>query len=236
MLIIMNDNILENLHMMQISDSFFPTGLFATSNGIETLFYEKKISTALELLELNKVMIEQQLGSSECIILANAFECARKSDYEKIIELDEICCSMRTNKETRKASIRSGKQLVRCVKEFLDKDKTLNWYDNSIQEGKTIGMYSISFGICSNAMQIRKEKVLTMFLYGFVISNIGASLRLGMIQHFEGQKLIHELKPLIVKTVNENINKPISDICQFMPQIEIFQMYHEKTDSSMFMT
>lgn len=230
------DEISEGLHMMQLSDSFFPTGLFATSNGIETLFFEREISTAAELLELNRVIIEQQLAPGECIILANAYDSATEENFEQIKEIDEIYCSMRTNKETREASIRSGNQLARCVKEFLDTDKTLNWYGDSLHNGKVTGGYPVSFAICCNALDIGKEKAVTMFLYGFVASTVGAALRLGMIQHFEGQRIIHQTKPLIAKTARENPSKPLTDIWQFIPQMEIFQMHHEKMDSKMFIT
>lgn len=230
------DNTAQELHMMQLSDSFFPTGLFATSNGVETLFYNKKISTASELLEFNRVVLEQQLGPAECVILANVFEYAKSLDYDKIIEIDEICCSLRTNKEIREASIRSGKQLVRCVKEFLDENKILNQYSESLHDDKILGSYPVSFGICCNAMQISKERAIMMFLYGFIVSTVGAALRLGIIQHFEGQKIIHQLKPLITKIVQDNSDRSVSEIWQFAPQIEIFQMHHEKMDSKMFIT
>jgi len=36
------DEIEQELGVMQLSDSFFPTGIFTTSNGLEFLFSEKK--------------------------------------------------------------------------------------------------------------------------------------------------------------------------------------------------
>ena len=44
------DDIAEDLHVMQLSDSFFPTGLFATSNGLETLFFDKKINHSVRII------------------------------------------------------------------------------------------------------------------------------------------------------------------------------------------
>ena len=230
------DNLAEELDMMQLSDSFFPTGLFATSNGLESLFLNKKINTAHELIEFNKVYLEQQLGPSDCIVLANTHDFAKSLNFKKIKELDSICSSIRIIKETREASFRSGIQLARCVKEFQNNDELLNWYYDEIQNGSVTGVYPVSFAICCNALGIKKEKVLLMFLYGFVVSNVGAALRLGMIQHFEGQKIIHSLKPLMAKIAKENSNKPIEEMWQFSPQIEINQMYHEKMDSKMFIT
>lgn len=230
------DDFFEELHVMQLSDSFFPTGLFATSNGLETIFFDRKLTSSQELVEFSRVIIEQQLGPSDCIVLANAYNFAKSSDYDKIMELDEMYCSFRTIKEMRDASIRSGSQLVKCIKEFLNEDQSLNWFSNCLHDRKISGTYPVSFAICCNALGITKEKVLLMFLYGFVTSTVGAALRLGMIQHLEGQRIIHQLKPLMIKIVKENLNKQVADIWQFAPQIEIFQMQHEKMDSKMFIT
>jgi urease accessory protein len=75
-----------------------------------------------------------------------------------------------------------------------------------------------------------------MLLYGFVVSVIGAALRLGILQHLDGQKIIHELKPFILVSVNENIGKSLSSIWQFAPAIDIKQMKHEQMDARMFIT
>ena len=77
---------------------------------------------------------------------------------------------------------------------------------------------------------------MIMFLYGFIVMMTGAALRLGLIQHLEGQKIIHELKPVISQTVKEYSNKSLFEMWQFAPQIDIVQMSHEKMDSKMFIT
>ena len=52
-------------------------------------------------------------------------------------------------------------------------------------------------------------------LYGFSVSMVGAALRLGMLQHFDGQRIIHELKPIMSETVEKNIDRPLSSMWQF---------------------
>ena len=233
---IIDDNLVDELDVMQLSDSFFPTGLFATSNGLESLFLGKKINTASELIEFNRTYIEQQIGPSDCIVLANVYNFAESMNFEKIKELDSICSSIRTIKETRDAAFRSGIQLTRCVREFCSDNRLLSWYYDEIQADNITGVYPVSFGICCNALGIKKEKSLLMLLYGFVVSTVGAALRLGMIQHFESQKIIHNLKPMMAKVTKESLDKTIEDIWQFCPQLEINQMSHEQMDSKMFIT
>lgn len=225
----------DELSVMQLSDSFFPTGLFATSNGLESLFLDKKITNVTDLIKYAKTCIKYQIGPSDCVILSNCIKLCKLKEHDKIKELDEICCAMKTIKETREASLRSGIQLARCVREFQN-DNTLNWYWQEIQEGSVTGVYPVSFAICCNALQISKDKAELMFLYSFVSSMSGAALRLGMIQHFESQRVIHELKSDIIDIIKENSTKSIQDIWQFSPQIEINQMRHESMDTKMFIT
>jgi urease accessory protein len=68
------------------------------------------------------------------------------------------------------------------------------------------------------------------------VSIVGAALRLGIVQHFEGQRIIHQLKPNILKTVKSNINRPLSSMWQFAPDIDIIQITHERMGSKMFIT
>jgi urease accessory protein len=104
------------------------------------------------------------------------------------------------------------------------------------KKGMISGAYPVSFGLCANALGIDPQKAGLMFLYGFVVSVVGAASRMGITQHYQAQKIIHELKPLIIKTVGENIDRPIKDSWQFAPHLEILQMRHEKMDSKMFIT
>jgi urease accessory protein len=75
-----------------------------------------------------------------------------------------------------------------------------------------------------------------MLFYGFTVSVIGAALRLGILQHFEAQKILNELKPTISETVQKYIKVPYDQMWQFAPQLDIIQIHHEKMDSKMFIT
>ena len=220
------------LAAMQLADSFFPSGIYATSNGLEFLFAEKKICSVEDLTQLIKINIIQQIGPTDCIALAGVFDSAENKDIKEIIKIDDIVFATKLVKEIRDASVKSGQQLVRCVLEFVKDDEILNQYEKN----KMHGIFPVSFAICCNAMNIKKEKSMAMLLYGFTVGMVGAALRLGLIQHFEAQKVIHEIKPVISKTVSEYSERSISEMWQFAPQVDISQMSHEKMDSKMFIT
>jgi urease accessory protein len=173
---------------------------------------------------------------TDCVALANVVDGANKNDFDKVIEADKIVFATKPIKEIRNASTRSGVQLIKCVSEFVSNDKILNQYKDNITKNKAHGVFPVAFAVCCNALEIKKEKSMAMMLYGFTVGIVGAALRLGIIQHFEGQKIIHSIKPIISQTIKEYSNKSLLEMWQFAPQVDVVQMSHEKMDSKMFIT
>jgi urease accessory protein len=122
------------------------------------------------------------------------------------------------------------------VNSFTNKKKTLQSYLKEIHAGNASGIYPVSLAVSAWSLDIPKYKAGMMLLYGFAISMIGAAIRLGVIQHIEAQKIIHNLKPYILNSLRENIDKPLSYIWQFAPGLDILQMKHEQMVSKMFIT
>ena len=224
------------LDIMQLSDSLFPTGLFATSNGIESMFRDGRVTTASELAGFVGTCIRQQLEPFDCVILGGAHGMAESSDRDGIRDIDAVCSASRTVAEVRGASTRSGTQLARCVREFHGTGDILNWYHDEIRSGGVTGAYPVSLAVCCQALGIGRERAALILLYGFVAGSAGAALRLGMIQHFEAQGIIHDLKPLMTDAARRSAGVAAADAWQFLPQIEINQMRHEGMDAKMFIT
>ena len=224
-----------DLSMLQLSDSFFPTGMYSMSNGLEAIFYSGKKMKAEELRDLIETLLQYQIGPADCTALGNAYEQATKFNLPQLLEVDRAIFSMKLVQEIRDASIRSGTQLVRCIRSFSS-NKILSQYDDAIRSGQAFGPYPVALAVVANAFIIPKEKAALIMLYSFSVSIVGAALRLGMLQHFDGQKVINELKPTILKVIKENINRPLEGIWQFAPSTDITQISHERMNSKMFIT
>lgn len=227
---------ISGVSLMQLSDSFFPTGMYTTSSGLEALYYQKKIKGADAIEELIKVYLQQQIGPADCVALGTGWECAKRNDLDELILVDKTLYHMRLVREVRDASTRSGTQLLRCVASFVTDDAILKNYLLSIKSGNAAGIFPVALAVAGNALAISKQNAGLALLYSFTVSIVGSALRLGMLQHFEGQKIIHRLKPDMIKIVQDNINRPLSSIWQFAPGIDIVQISHEKMNSKMFIT
>jgi len=222
------------LSIMQLSDSFFPAGMYTMSNGLETLFYQNKIKNAKQLQALVESCIRMQIGVADCVALGNTIDAANASNIESIIEIDQTLYAMKLVKEIREASVRSGVQLLNCIYAFA-KNSLLNKYRRAVSTERATGIYPVSLGIASNITGISKHSAALILLYSFSVSFVGAALRLGMIDHNEGQKIIHTLKPTIV-TASKNVTKPLQAMWQFFPALDIAQMMHERIENKMFVT
>lgn len=225
----------EDLSFLQLSDSLFPTGLYAMSNGLEAYFKSKKLSRN-DIEELIGVFLRQQVGPSDCTALGNAYESFKKSDLKGLVNIDQTLYSMRIIEEVRNASVRSGIQLLKCVSSFVKGNRILSGYQEAVTRGEATGIYAVSFAVASCSLHIPKQKAGLMLLYGFTVSIVGAALRLGILQHFDAQAIIHDLKPCMLESLQKNIDRPLSGMWQFAPGLDILQIKHEQMSSKMFIT
>jgi urease accessory protein len=227
---------IDEISMFQLSDSFFPSGMYTTSGGLEALYYSNRKITADQLRDLIKVYLEHQIGPADCSALGNSYEHIQRKDLERLVEVDNIIFSMKLIEEVRNASTRSGTQVLRCVSSFRTDNSIMNGYQQAVKDKRASGVYPVALAVCSNALGISKYKAGLMMLYGFSVSMVGAALRLGVLQHFDGQRIIHELKSSMSETVERNIDRPLTSMWQFAPDIDILQIAHERMSSKMFIT
>ena len=225
----------SELSIMQMSDSFFPTGLYTMSNGLETLFDEKQIQTVDQIEELISTIISYQLGPSDCVALSNSYDFAKLNDIDKVIQCDKQLYSMKLVKESRDAMCRSGSQMIKCVRSFTN-NNFLNLYHKEISNSNTPATHPVVTAVCSSILGIEKEKAAMMLLYGFTVSTIGAALRLGLVDHIQSQQILHKLKPNITSTIEKFMSIPLENMWQFAPQYDLVQMTHEQKFSKMFIT
>lgn len=225
-----------DLDLMQLSDSAFPSGMFATSGGLERLFGEGRAAGAAGLERFCRVSLERQVGPLDCASLSWAHGRCAAGDRAGVAEADAMCFAAKSVGEARDAARRSGAQLAGCVSALRGGDPMLSWYAGRVRGGGATGVYPVSMAVCCHAMGIPEGRALLMLLYGFASSAAGAALRLGMVHHIEAQEVIDGLKPLMLGIAAAREGSGPLDAWQFAPQLEIAQMEHEAADTRMFAT
>lgn len=220
------------LTMMQLCDSMFPSGLFSTSNGIESMYLAGDITSATDLERFCAAYLQNQVGPTDCVASAQAYRHAAAHDTVGLARLDQKITAMKTIQESRKAYRRSGMQTARCVANFIQHE-TLSWYVQHISDAGR-GSHPVAVGVCCYAMNLDGKMAPLATSYGFVTTSMGAGLRLGIIHHIESQQIMHALQPNILQAAEYGYTS--EEMWQFCPQAEIMQMSHEEMDTKMFIT
>ena len=143
---------------------------------------------------------------------------------------------MKLIKEIRDATCRSGSQMLKCIKVLVSNNKILNLYIDAVKNAETPATHPIVTALSCNIFGIEKKRAMLLMLHGFSTSMVGASLRLGLIDHIQSQKILHNLKPHIIQTIERFISVPLENMWQFTPEYDLVQMSHEQKFSKMFIT
>ena len=219
-------------HLMQLSDSFFPSGMFGLSGGLESFVKSGRIRSENNVLRFIRQQVKFQLVPCDCAVLLAVMNAAKKDDIEGAVVADNLFYSMKLTREARTASTRSGRQLLICVMNMKN-DGFANKFYNRIEERESAGSYPACLAVSANALGIPEKSTLRMMLYSYCASIVGSAIRLGVISHIEGQGILMR----VARDVNSAKPKNnINELWQLMPLSEIMQMQHELDDLRMFIT
>ena len=218
-------------HMMQLADSFFPSGTFGLSGGLESFVKSGRVKNRAQVIQLIRQQLKFQLLPCDCAVLSIAMNAARLGDIDRIVEVDRRYYSMKLVREVRTASTRTGKQLLHSLA-AMKKGTVTRKFQTAVARGKSPGTYPVCLAIAAYSFRIPKVSAVRMMLYSYCVSIVGSAIRLGVISHIEGQKVLTEL----AKDVNSRPSRDPSEIWQLNPLAEILQMQHEQDEFRMFIT
>jgi urease accessory protein len=85
-------------------------------------------------------------------------------------------------------------------------------------------------------LRIPRERAVASELYAFAASYVGASLRLGVVDHRAAQVVLHRLKPVIAEAARDACEKGVQDIAGCVPLIDVMAMRHERAGVRLFMS
>jgi len=223
----------HEFHLMQLADSFFPSGMFGMSGGLESFVKSGRIRNGSDVLSFARRQVQFQVVPCDCAVLLIVMDSAKKGDVERAVAADNRCHSMKLAKEVRIASARSGRQILNCVLHIAPNKFAKQFY-GKVEAGASAGTYPACLAVAASALRIPQKSALRMMLYSYSASVVGSAIRLGVIEHLEGQRILTQLAPEISSM--QVRKKDIDELWQLAPLAEILQMQHEREELRMFIT
>jgi len=220
-------------HLMQLADSFFPSGMFGMSGGLESFVKTGRMKNGSDVLRFVRQQLQFQIVPCDCAVFLAVMDSAKKEDIEKAVAADNRYYSIKLVREVRIASARSGRQLLNCVMHIAP-NKFAKKFHGRVEAGKSAGTYPACLAVAAVALGIPQTSAMRMMLYSYSVSIVGSAIRLGILEHLEGQSILTRLAPEINSIKARQ--KDIDELWQLAPLAEILQMQHEREEQRMFIT
>ncbi len=224
----------EFLSALQLSDTFFPTGLYTLSHGFEA-FAQAGLASKENLEALLQDYLENVLGPADSVALSQAHRAAEGRDLGRLREIDRHLFAMKLVREAREASRRVGKRILTTAV-VLNPDRLLQEYRAAVEAGASPGTSAVVLGAVAATFRIARTDAMLIELYTFTASLLGAAMRLIRLDHEEAQRILTRLKPCMVRVVQENQRRDLQDMRAFAPFIDIMGMEHERARIRLFIS
>jgi urease accessory protein len=222
----------HEFHMMQLADSFFPSGTFGFSGGLESFVKSGRIKDKKGVLLFIRQQLEFQIMPCDCVVLSAVMSSATSKDIDGIVRADSRYYAMKLVREMRTASTRSGKQILQTLA-HIKINELAKEFRIMIDQGKSPGTYPACLAMAAYSLQIPAESAVRIMLYTYCSSIVGSAVRLGTVSHIEGQRVLCFLAQDVSSATPK---RDLDDLWQLSPLAEILQMRHEQDEFRMFIT
>ena len=213
-------------------DTFFPSGGFAFSSGLETAVQEDHVRT---IEDLNRYVVDffrWGLGTCEAVALVQAYQASCKRDIDGVIQTDDALEAMKLCRETRAASRQMGRSLLHHAIPPKENQGILKEFSSAVYSGGSPGHLAVTFGVVFQTIGWDQQQTVAGFLYQAGVGFVSASYKLLPIGQREGQRLLESWVPLI-NELSQTVDAGMP-LKSWTPIQEIYSMRHSQLPSRMF--
>jgi urease accessory protein len=217
------------LGALQYADSFFPSGSNAFSWGLETLRADGEIGSAQQVAQFLEGQLVHRWASFDAPVLVSAIRADAR--FDRLEFLDHLVEAMTLAPELREGSRRAGASLlkVHCGLGTPGAEE----YRGSVAQRKARGHLPVVQGLLWNATGLSEEACRAVSAHTLCTGIVGAALRLGLIGHLDAQKILLQVRPVVVELLQTPAGN-VADLYTCTPHAEIAAMRHEVQDSRLF--
>lgn len=225
----------SRLALMQLSDSFFPSGSFTLSHGLEAMVQTNQIRSAQDVEAFLQLLLHNKVGCSDLIALIHAYRASAANDLSEIRRADQQLYAQTLIQATREAQCRSGQALL-LVAQSTWNDAQLVAFQEDIDTHDTPGLHPIVFAMVGRAVHLSERDTSFAFLHSFVTGLVGAAIRLGVLGHLGAQSILYKMALEIEAIATQASALSLEDMWSCTPAIDIAQMSHQRLVSKQFST
>lgn len=223
----------QKLTLIQLADSFFPSGSYTLSHGLESLIQQGKIQQPENIASFIQVLLRNKIATCDLVALIHAYNASAVNDPEEIKNIAAQLHAQTLIETTRKTQIQSGRALL-MVAQSTWKHPRLEILERDLALNRFYCLHPIIFGVVGNIADLNTTDTALAFLHGFVTGVLGAAIRLGSLGHLQAQQILLQLAPDIETAYHTASSMDLAEMWSCTPTIDLAQMRHSKLSSKLF--
>ena len=220
------------LTLLQLTDSFFPTGTFAHSFGLETYVQLELVNDPETFKMFLRSTLHHGFRNGDAVAIGLTY---KATEIEGVVDLDARLTAMKVARESREGSIKIGKQFLRNAA-ILERNKMLNEYAEGVQSGRCAGHHAIAYGLVAATAKVDLFSAVLGYLHAHVVGQVSAAVRLIPLKPTDGQRIIQDVRPDLIDIARFAGGASIDDLGGFTPGLDIRGMQHERLYSRLFIS
>ena len=225
-------NTLSMLHGLRFIDSFFPSGGYAYSSGLEAAVQGGTVRSGDDLFLYVEDMFRQGVAHREAVAVAVAHEALVRNDIQAALWIDHELHGMKIGYESRVASQQMGRQVVKIAVENLDTHAVVREFYAAMEAERTPGHFPVALGLTLANAGWEKMEAIAAFCYQTAVGFVSAGLRLLPIGQREGQHLLERWIPMLDDCASRA--SEAQSMTAWTPIQDIYAMRHGRLESRLF--
>ena len=229
------------LTTLQLADSFFPTGAYAHSQGLEGMVAQGWVHNAAGVREYLAGLLTDAVLPSDGVALLNSHAATVRGDLATVTEIDRRLQAMKLPPEMRQASAQGGRRLLEETANLVGGESGRSTaasvhrnYLAAVRQGQAPGCGAVAFGVAAAALGMAPDAALLAWCHSLAVGVLGAAQRLLPLTHTEAQQILSELHPYITGNIDEIRERHWADMTSFAPLGDVASILHERAEVRMF--
>jgi urease accessory protein len=225
-------NTLSLLNGFRFVDSFFPSGGYAFSSGLETAVQGGAVRNAAELSRYVAELLMTGIGEREAVAVGLAHDAYMFGIIETAFKADRELDAMKLDRESRTASRQMGRQVIRLAANQQTRYPLIEDYHAAVEAERTPGHLAVSLGLTLAAAGWSKRDTIAAFLYQAATGFVVAAMKLMPIGQREGQRLLENWLQVIERVSHNAAHQQV--LQSWSPIQDIYAMRHSRLESRLF--
>ena len=221
--------------LLQAGDSFYPTGSYAHSFGLEGLVQAGVVHDRATLQQFFQLSTLPALRQAELPLAAHAWRALGEADWQQVGELCWLSSSLKTAREARLAADNIGRQRTELMATMRQHALAIEYVRRATKESWPYSP-AVAAALEGRVLGAPLPAVLAGVYYAAVASLLSAAMKLLRLGQNASQSLLTETlaeAPAIIAAAEA---VPFADIGWFNPWLDIAAARHETADSRMFIS